>query len=374
VETTTTHGRPAAILAVNSGSSSLKCALFSDTADMTPLTRHLFDGLPSEPEFAEWLDARSVDVRIAAVGHRLVHGGPDRERPQLISRAVLDELQDLVRLAPNHLPAAIALIKAIGQRWPGVPQVACFDTAFHSSMPAVARRLPIPRAFDAAGVRRYGFHGLSYTYLLERLESVAGSEAARGRVVFAHLGNGSSLAAVSGGRSIDTTMAFTPIGGVVMSTRSGDLDPGVVTHIGRVGHLNHDQVETVLSRESGMIGVSGWSGDMRALLEREATDAASRLAVEICVYSIAKAVGALAVALRGLDTLVFSGGIGEHSAAVRARICSFLTFLGVDLDPELNQSNSERISSPASRVVTWVMPTDEEAVIARAVRHVLSPS
>ena len=254
--------------------------------------------------------------------------------------------------------------------------MACFDTAFHHDLPEVARRLPIPQAYDAQGVRRYGFHGLSYAFLVEQLQRLAGSAAARGRLILAHLGNGSSLAAVHDGRSIDTTMAFTPIGGVVMSTRSGDLDPGVVTYLARSEGLTPDQVEDLLSHRAGLLGISSATGDMRDLLDRAPHDPASRLAVAVYGYHIKKAIGALAAALGGLDTLVFSGGIGEHVPVVRGMICDGLEFLGVQLDTTRNEANApviSSISSPAARVVVRVIPTDEELMIARAAYGLLGP-
>jgi acetate kinase len=313
------------------------------------------------------------DIRscpLDAIGHRLVHGGPDYSEPQIVTRELLDALRRLVPFAPNHLPDEIALIESLDQRRPGVAQIACFDTAFHRDLPDVARRLPIPEAYDAAGLRRYGFHGLSYEFLLQELRRIAGPEAADGKVIMAHLGNGSSLAAVQAGRCVDTTMGFTPIGGIVMSTRTGDLDPGVVTYIARTGNLGADEVEQLLSHRSGLLGISGVSGDMRDLLAREGLEPASRLAVAIYCYEIKKRIGAYAAALGGIDTLVFSGGIGEHAPAVRSRICRDLAFLGIQLDDSLNQANAAVISDRHYRagVTVRVMPTDEELMIARAIQ------
>jgi acetate kinase len=315
----------------------------------------------------DWVDTHTLESTVAAVGHRIVHGGPAYREPQLITPALLEALTQLIPFAPNHLPDEIALIDALGRRRPDVPQIACFDTAFHADLPEVARRLPIPRAYDAQGVRRYGFHGLSYTFLVQELERIAGPAAAAGRLILAHLGNGSSLAAVRDGRSLDTTMAFTPIGGVVMSTRSGDLDPGVVTYIARQERLSADEVEDLLSHRAGLLGISGVTGDMRALLEREPRDPSCRLAIAMYAYSIKKAIGALAASLGGLDTLVFSGGIGEHAPTLRARICDGLAFLGVQLDADRNASSAPVISTPAAGVVVRVIPTNEELMIARAV-------
>jgi acetate kinase len=356
------------VLAVNVGSSSLKCALFTNEADPRPIARETFDGVTSSclPRLLDWIDRQEQQVALAAIGHRIVHGGSAFREPQPLTSDVLRTLRQLIPFAPNHLPDEIALIEALEHRRPAVPQIACFDTAFHADLPDVVRRLPIPDTYDALGVRRYGFHGLSYAFLLQELERIAGPDAARGHVILAHLGNGSSLAAVRDGRSIDTTMAFTPIGGVVMSTRSGDLDPGVVTYLARTEQASADHLEDLLSHRAGLLGISGESGDMRTLLAREMTDSRCRLAVTAYVYGIRKAIGALAAALGGLDTLVFSGGIGEHAPIVRSRICDGLEFLGVQIDPDRNRSNAPVISAAAARAVARVIPTDEELMIARA--------
>lgn len=359
-----------AVLAINAGSSSVKCALFTLDARPQPLARDTVEGAGSScvPQLLDWVDSHTRGVSLAAVGHRIVHGGPLYRDPQPITPAFLETLTRLIAFAPNHLPDEIALIEAIGRWRPDVPQMACFDTAFHHDLPEVARRLPIPRAYDVQGVQRYGFHGLSYAFLIEELQRLAGPEAAAGKLILAHLGNGSSLAAVHDGRSIDTTMAFTPIGGVVMSTRSGDLDPGIVTYIARSEGLTPDQVEDLLSHRAGLLGISDATGDMHDLLART-SDPACRLAVAVYSYSVKKAIGALAAALGGLDTLIFSGGIGEHAPTIRAGICEGLDFLGVQLDVNRNAANApviSSISSSAARVVVRVIPTDEELMIARA--------
>ena len=363
---TTTAART--VLAINAGSSSVKCACFTFEADPRPLLRETLDGaaLSCIPRLLAWTDLHAGDGTLAAIGHRIVHGGPAFRDPQPITADLLEALTRLIPLAPNHLPEEIALINALGRWRPGATQVACFDTAFHADLPEVARCLPIPRTYEAQGVRRYGFHGLSYAFLVQEIARVAGPAAAAGKLVLAHLGNGSSLAAVHDGRSLDTTMAFTPIGGVVMSTRSGDLDPGVITYIARREQLSADQIEDLLSHHAGLLGISGVTGDVRALLDREQDDARCRLAIAIYAYSIKKAIGALAAALGGLDTLAFSGGIGEHAPVVRARICDGLAFLGVQIDADRNAANAPIISTPAGRVVVRVIPTDEELMIARA--------
>jgi acetate kinase len=361
-------------LAINGGSSGVKCALFTFEARPQPVARGAIQGVgaASVPRLMDWVDAHVDGVTLTAVGHRIVHGGPMHHDPQRITTALLADFRDLVPFAPNHLPDEIALIEAVQRARPGISQIACFDTAFHHAMPAVARRLPIPAEYDARGIRRYGFHGLSYEYLLEACRRVATAEQADGRVILAHLGNGSSLAAVSAGRSVDTTMAFTPIGGVPMSTRSGDLDPGVVTYLARADGLSADEVEDLLSRRSGLLAVSGATGDLKTLLEREDRDPSCRLAVEVYVYGVVKAIGALIAALHGLDLLVFSGGIGEHAPVIRARICEAFAFARIQIDAAANAANASLISSPGSRVDVRVIPTDEELVIARAAYRLLT--
>ena len=359
---------PPAVLTINAGSATVKCALFTFDQQPRLLARAVIaaSGSAAIPDLLDWIHAHSADTSLLAIGHRIVHGGANLTQPEPVTPTLIDTLTGLIPFAPNHLPDELALLRVLGQTKPLVPQLACFDTAFHADLPDLARRLPIPRAYDVRGVRRYGFHGLSFTFLVGELEARAGAEVASGRLVLAHLGSGSSLAAVHHRRSIDTTMAFTPIGGVVMSTRSGDLDPGVVSYIARQERLTPDEIEELLSRRSGLLGISDTTSDMRALLEREASDPACRLAVAMYVYSVKKAIGSFAAALGGLDTLVFSGGIGEHAPAIRARSCDGLGFLGVELDAERNAANVQTISSDKARVATWVIPTNEEIVIARA--------
>lgn len=362
------------VLAVNSGSSSLKFALFSVGPEPALMRRGSLEIPEPTTAIEELLKEVAADLQaspLAAVGHRIVHGGPDLRAPQMVSDALLEILKGLIQFAPNHLPDEIALIESVRRLLPDVPQVVCFDTAFHGGLPDAARELAIPRAYVEQGVRRYGFHGLSYTFLIDALHRRT-VPTGQDRVILAHLGSGSSLAAVRNGRSIDTSMGFTPIGGVVMGTRSGDLDPGVVTFIGRVSGLTADQVEHELSHRSGLLGVSGRSADMRELLAHEADDEACRLAVSVYCYEIKKRIGAYAAALSGLDHLVFSGGIGEHAPVVRARICAGLQFLGIDLDLPRNDANAPLISKPGARVGVHVIPSDEEAVIAQAVSRLLN--
>ena len=318
----------------------------------------------------DWLEERIGISSIKAVGHRVVHGMQYTE-PQLITQDLLDELRHISPYDPDHLPLEVGLIEAFRQRYPKLPQVACFDTAFHRTMPRVAQLLPIPRRFEAMGIQRYGFHGLSYAYLVEELARVAGTKAARGRVIFAHLGNGASLAAVRDGRSIDTSMGFTPAAGIPMGTRPGDLDPGVAWFMMLTGNLTPKQFNNLVNHESGLLGVSETSSDMRDLLEHEASDVRAAEAIALFCYQVKKWVGAFAAALGGLDTLVFAGGIGENAPEIRARICDGLGFLGIELEEKLNMANAGMISAETSRVAVRVIHTDEEWIIATAVCQVL---
>lgn len=308
---------------------------------------------------------------LTAVGHRVVHGGPKFSKPQLITAEMVDELRRLSSFDPEHLPAEILLMETIQRRFADLPQVACFDTAFHHGMPRVARLLPIPRKYDAMGVQRYGFHGLSYAFLMEELVRVAGLEAARGRVILAHLGNGASLAAVRGGKSMDTSMGFTPAAGVPMSTRSGDLDPGLVWYLAEAEQIGAKEFNEMVNSRSGLLGVSGTSSDMRDLLRSEAGDVRAAEAVEMFCYHVKKTIGAFAAVLGGLDTLVFAGGIGENAPECRARICEGLGFLGVELDAKSNAANDSVISLKNSMTEVRVIQTNEELMIARSVCEVL---
>jgi acetate kinase len=355
-----------AILTLNGGSSTVKCGLFTCEPAPVEIVRDTIAGTGADAlnGLRTWIASRH-DVEIAAVGHRIVHGGPMYVRPQRVTPELVTNLRSLVPFAPNHLPQEIALIEASAGAYPHAAQCACFDTAFHATMPDVARRLPLPEAYASRGIRKYGFHGLSYEFLIAELARVART-AADGRVILAHLGNGSSLAAVHRGRSVDTTMGLTPRGGVMMGTRTGDIDPGVVTHLGRTGSLSSDELENIFSGSSGLLGVSGVTSDMKTLLAREATDAACRLAIDMYVYSIAKAIGALAAVLSGVDTIVFSGGIGEHAPVIRGRVLERLAWLGVVIDAPANELNAPVITTTGSRVTVRVIPTNEELVIARA--------
>jgi acetate kinase len=319
----------------------------------------------------DWIEERGGRETLTAVGHRVVHGGPTYSEPQRITGAMVQELHELSPFDPEHLPEEILLTEAFHHRLPDLPQVACFDTAFHHDLPRVARLLPIPRHYEAQGVRRYGFHGLSYAFLMGELARLAGAEAAHGRVILAHLGSGASLAAVRGGKPVDTSMSLTPAAGVPMSTRSGDLDPGLVWYLVRTEHLSAKQFNAMVNFRSGLLGVSETSADMRDLLEREAQDERAADAVALFCYQVKKWIGAFAAALGGLDTLVFAGGIGEHAPTIRARICEGLGFLGIELDERHNAADAGVVSTAAGRVAVRVMHTDEERIIAESVCRVL---
>jgi acetate kinase len=387
------------VLTINGGSSSIKFALFEvDGALRRRLTGRIERiGLPdarfivkgADPELdssraikapdhtaavnvlMDWIEAQFPRGTLAAVGHRVVHGGPNYSAPARITPEMVEELRHLSPFDPEHLPEEILLTEAFHQRFPHLPQIACFDTAFHHDLPRVARLLPIPRRYEARGIRRYGFHGLSCAYLMEELARVAGMAAANGRVVLAHLGNGASLTAVQGGRSMDTSMSFTPVAGVPMSTRAGDLDPGLVWYLEQVEHLTPRQFNTMVNAESGLLGVSETSSDMQDLLQREAGDARAAEAVALFCYQVKKYIGAYAAALGGLETLVFSGGIGENAPAIRARVCQGLEFLGVELDARQNAAQAAVISTTTSRVTVRVIRTDEEWMMAQIVCRVL---
>jgi acetate kinase len=314
----------------------------------------------------DWLEAQPIFASVTAAGHRVVHGLRHFE-PEPVTPALLAELRRVTPYAPDHLPGEIALIETLLKRHPRLPQVACFDTAFHQHMPRVAKLLAIPRRFDARGVQRYGFHGLSFAYLMEELVRMNDPAASTGRVILAHLGSGASLAAVRDGQSIDTSMGFTPTAGVPMSTRSGDLDPGLVSYLAATDDMTPMRFHQMVNHESGLLGVSEISSDMRDLLAQESVDVRAAEAVALFCYQVKKWIGAFAAALGGVDTLVFAGGIGEHAAVVRERICDGLSFLGIELQAARNAETAGVISSDASRVSVRVIRTDEELMIARSV-------
>jgi acetate kinase len=382
------------ILTINGGSSSIKFALYRVEE---PLKRGLYGkvdriGLsgtnlefndPSKKQQAsqrldaadhktaanfliDWLEEQNSFESVRAVGHRVVHG-MQRTAPELVTQELLDELHRISPYDPEHLPREIELIEAFRQRHPKLPQVACFDTAFHRTMPRVARLLSIPRRFEAKGVQRYGFHGLSYEYLVEELARLGDPAATTGRAILAHLGNGASLAAVRDGKSIDTSMGFTATAGLPMSTRSGDLDPGLVSYLACTQQMTARQFQKMVNHESGMLGVSETSSDMRDLLSLEASDVRAAEAVALFCYQAKKWIGSFAAALGGLDTLVFAGGIGENAPLIRERICEGLTFLGIELNEARNAESAGVISTDASRAAVRVIRTDEELMIARSV-------
>lgn len=378
------------VLCVNSGSSSLKVALYEDETRIAasavegiglPEGRLIVRDASGEVLHDERGAFRDAGAALGAVlagatfggvdavGHRIVHGGADHAAPERITRELVAEIRALVPLAPLHLPAALAGIDAVSARSPALPQVACFDTAFHRAMPDVAQRMPLPRALRAKGIQRYGFHGLSYEYVVGAI----GAEAL-GRAVIAHLGNGASLAAVHDGRPVDTTMGFTPTGGLMMGTRSGDLDPGILVHL--LVHHGFDAaaIERLVDHESGLLGVSGTTSDMKTLLETSAVDPRAAEAVELFCHVLRKHVGALAAVLGGIDTLVFTGGIGERAAPVRAATCRGLAHLGIRIDAERNARHEPIISTPDAACTVRTIRTDEDAVIARHTRALLAPS
>lgn len=319
----------------------------------------------------DWIDKSSWGESLTAIGHRIVHGGATYSEPEQITDAMLAELRRLVPFDPEHLPEEILLAEAIRQRFPQLPQVACFDTAFHHDLPQVARMLAIPRHYEALGVRRYGFHGISYAYLMEELGRLGDPAATTGRTVLAHLGSGASLAAVYRGKSVDTSMGFTPAAGVPMSTRSGDLDPGLAGYLARSEGMTPDQFSTMVTTRSGLLGISETSSDMQDLLEHEAGDVRAAEAVALFCYQVCKCIGAYAAALGGIDTLVFSGGIGANAPLVRDRICSNLGFLGIALDRTRNAHHAPLISTDAGRVKVRVIRTDEEIMIAKSVARLV---
>jgi acetate kinase len=388
------------ILTINGGSSSIKFALFeageslrrileggieriglaqatfvvkgSDKAENFTRSVAAANHTEAVGLLMDWIEGRIQRGELAAVGHRVVHGGPKYSDPQRITPTMVKELHQLQPFDPEHLPEEILLTEAFYRRFPDLVQVACFDTAFHHDLPRVAQLLPIPRRYEGLGVRRYGFHGLSYAFLMEELARIAGPQAARGRVVLAHLGNGASLAAVYEGKSVDTSMGLTPTGGIPMSTRSGDLDPGLVWYLERTEKINAKKFNEMVNFQSGLLGISETSSDMHDLLERETTDVRAAEAVALFCYQVKKWIGAFAAALGGLDTLVFAGGIGENAPKVRSRVCEGLGFLGIELEEKRNSASAALISADESRVAVRVMHTNEEWMIAKTVCRVLN--
>ena len=386
------------VLTINGGSSSIKFALYQTNKSFIQLLHGNIDRIglsdskltfskgeesPKESVQVElkdhqsatnflidWLEKRIDFSSILGVGHRVVHG-MHHTQPEIITQELLDELHNITPYDPDHLPAEIDIIKSFRKRNPKLIQIACFDTAFHQSMPRVAKLLPIPRKFDEKGIQRYGFHGLSYSYLMEELAQVVGAKAAKGKIILTHLGSGASLAAVRNGKSIDTSMGFTPTSGIMMGTRSGDLDPGVAWYILQSERLTPKQFNNLINLESGLLGVSGISSDMHDLLGLEKEDIHAAEAVELFCYQAKKWIGAYAAALGGLDTLVFAGGIGENAPIIRSRICEDLEFLGIELDKMKNKKNAAVISTEKSKVNVRVIKTNEELMIAKMVTKCL---
>ncbi|MGH8507287.1 MAG: acetate/propionate family kinase [Gammaproteobacteria bacterium] len=381
------------VVVLNTGSSSVKFSVYKPAdGDLEPIAKGQIEAIISAPHFlaedvsgtvlaeseweavpadeahgkafealGEWLREYTAGTKLWAVGHRVVLGGPKYDASVLINETVLTDLEALVPLMPLHQPHNLKPIRAIATRRPGLPQIACFDTAFHRGHPSVADRFGLPYELYQEGVRRYGFHGLSYEYIAKQLKEVA-PEVAEGRVVIAHLGSGASMCAIKGGKSFDTTMGFSALDGLPMGTRCGRLDPGVLLYLMREKRMNLDAIERLLYKESGLLGISGISNDLRDLLASSEPRAAE--AIDYFVYRIGQELGALAAALGGLDALVFTAGIGERSAEIRRRVCRDAAWLGVELDDEANETGRERISHPGTRPSAWVIPTDEERMIA----------
>jgi acetate kinase len=384
---------------LNAGSSSLKFSVFLDGDPPRPLFRGQLEGILTRPRFAardaaghvlgqrEWPTGTNLghpgaieflftwgrggalgEHQVAAVGHRVVHGGLKFLRPALVTAEVLADLEAFVLLAPLHQPHNLAAIQAVMNHAPHLPQVACFDTSFHRTQPGVAQAFALPRRYAEEGVRRYGFHGLSYEYIASALPEID-ARAAAGRTVVAHLGNGASMCALSAGKSVASTMGFTALDGLPMGTRCGALDPGVLLYLIDRHGLDARALEKLIYQQSGLLGVSEVSSDMRALLASPDPRAAE--AVDLFVYRIGRELGSLAAALGGLDALVFTGGIGENAAPIRARVCRDAGWLGLELDEAANEAGGPRISTGSSRVAAWVVPTNEELMIARHTRRLL---
>jgi acetate kinase len=385
------------VLTINAGSSSIRFALFSiekrprrlldgkierigtDQASLTagrvgeaaqPVSIDAANPRAATEALLRWLSAQASFATPDVIGHRVVHGML-RTQPECVTPALMADLRRIAPYDPEHLPREIELIDALQHHYAKVPQVVCFDTAFHRTMPQVAVQLSIPRRYAAQGLQRYGFHGLSYTFLMQELIRLADPAAAHGRVILAHLGNGASLAAVLDGQCIDTSMGFTPSSGLVMGTRSGDLDPGLMSYLALAEGMTAAQFQRMVNHESGLIGVSETSADVRDLLEREREDSRAREALALFCYQVKKWIGSFAAALGGVDTLVFAGGIGENAALIRLRVCQGMEFLGIHIDESLNLAHAARVSADKSRVAVRVIHTDEESVIAEQSARVL---
>ncbi len=382
------------ILTVNAGSSSIKLAIFTAQKPIRKLHEAVVENIgqpradftadgQTRPVTAEdhaaaaqllqqWMTTRITDGDITAVGHRIVHGGPKYYQPHTVTQDLLVDLQALSAFDPEHIPVELGLIETFQALLPEAQQVVCFDTAFHHDLPTKARLLPIPRRFATQGVRRYGFHGLSYSYIVEELRRVEGAAAANGKLIIAHLGSGASLAALRGGKPIDTTMSMTPTSGIPMSTRSGDLDPSLALYFSRTLGYDAERFQQMANFESGLLGISETTADMEKLLEIEAEDPRAKDAVDIFCYQITKSIGGLAAALGGLNTLVFTGGMGERAPVIRARICAGLEFLGITLDDGQNQVAARLVSAAGSGVGVHVIHTDEATTIARETAELIT--
>ncbi len=387
------------LLTINGGSSSIKFALYENEESLKQLfygdienigtkkaALNFIDAInhkkntinintvdydESVNHLINWLELQDGFTSVKAVGHRIVHG-MQHTNAEKITAALLEEIKRIYPYDPNHLPGEIKLIEIFAKRYPALVQVACFDTSFHTTMPLVAKLLPIPKKYFAMGIQRYGFHGLSYAYLMQELNAIAGNETAKGKIILAHLGNGASLAAVKEGKCIDTSMGFTPASGLVMGTRTGDLDPGVAWYLMQVEKLTPQQFNNLINHEAGLLGISETSFDMRELVKSKNTDPRAADAFNMFCYQTKKYIGAYAAALEGLDTLVFSAGIGEHSPEVRSQICDGLDFLGIELDEIKNRNNEAIISADKSKVTVRVIQTNEQLMIARLVCDVLN--
>jgi acetate kinase len=389
------------ILAINGGSSSIKFALFKTGNSLKQLFNGAIENIGTQKatlnfsntidqqknsidieaadhdqaanHLIEWLEKQEHFDSIKAIGHRIVHG-MDHTEPEPVTDDLLNELKKISAFDPEHLPEEIKLIEVFKKRHPAIKQIACFDTSFHTSMPVVAKLLSIPRRYFEMGIQRYGFHGLSYAYLVEELKRVAGEEAAKGKIILAHLGSGASLAAVKHGKSLDTSMGFTPTSGLPMGTRTGDLDPGVAWYLMQCEKLGPKKFNHLINHESGLLGISETNSDMRELMKIEDTDHRAKEAIELFCYQTKKWIGSFTTVLGGLDTLVFSGGIGEHSPEVRSKICDNLEFLGLELDEIKNINNEAIISTEKSKVKVRVITTNEDVMIARLVNDILNKS
>ena len=393
------------VLVINAGSSSLKFAVFvaaPGTEEFSVALRGQVSGIGSNPIFSasvlsparpadslstpvdeigshrqaidhalRWVEAHAAGFRLIGVGHRVVHGGPDRREPALVTPELLQELETLSPLAPHHQPHNLAAIQAAAETDPDLPQVACFDTAFHATQSNLARLLPLPLALRERGLQRYGFHGLSYEFITGALPAHNGGSLPP-RLIVAHLGNGASLCAIRDGKSVATSMGFSTLDGLLMGTRCGSIDPGVLLHLMRQHDMDEAALSHLLYDESGLLGVSGISADMQVLLDSREPAAAE--AVELFCYTLVRAIGSMAAALGGVDAMVFTGGIGEHAGTIREKVCSQLTWLGVDIDPTANADAGPLISSSASGIKVWVIPTNEELVITRHTVQVIAAS